>query len=81
MCRRPLAPVECLRCNRLLPLEDGARESEDPNLSPKPKKREKNGLLKPKLVPVPECGGEGDCVVDVAVYKLLSGDCSKTRHQ
>lgn len=52
---RALAPVECLRSKRLpLPLEDGARESEDPNLSPKPKKREKNGFLNPKLVLMPE---------------------------
>lgn len=76
---RPLAPVECLRCSRLpLPLEEGARESEDPNAPPIPKKREKKGFLNPKPVLVPECGGEGDCVVDVAVYILLSGGFSKT---
>jgi len=65
--RLPEASAECLLCNRLPWLE--LREwSTDANFSAILKKREKNGFLL-----VLEWGGDGDCVVEVAVYKDLSG--------
>lgn len=67
---RPRVPVECLLCSRRLDelLEEVLGEAADLSPPPNPKKREKNGLL-----PVPDCGGDGDCVVEVAVYRDWSG--------
>jgi hypothetical protein len=71
ICGRPLleAPNECLLWRRLPLLED-ARECEslDVSFSAILKMREKNGFLMEL-----EYVGDGDCVVEVAVYIDLSG--------
>lgn len=79
---RPPAPVECLRCS-LRRSEDARGDALElldaalsPPLWPKPNKREKNGFL-----PVPDCRGEGGCVVDVAVYIERAGACKHSHNK